>query len=67
MTEIEIQRDWFDMDGILQAIRKDKKQTDANIRAVLIRHDGELSVFHDVQREEIAKAVQHLTTFMDNE
>lgn len=67
LTEIEIQRDCFDMDGILSAIRKDKKQTDAHIRAVLIRHDGELGVFRDVHHEEIADAVTHLMTFMRRE
>jgi 3-dehydroquinate synthase len=50
-----------DMDAILGAIHKDKKQTDSHITAVLMRNDNmQLEVVHDVTAKEIAEAVGYL-------
>ena len=51
----------FQMDAILDKIKKDKKQVDANITAVLFTdNDLTLSVVHDVTPTEIENAYTHL-------
>ncbi len=49
-----------DMDRILSAIRKDKKQVGNSLTAVLMKDDMELQIVHDVEREEIEKAVGYV-------
>jgi 3-dehydroquinate synthase len=60
LVHIEKKKEWFGLDRIFLAIHKDKKQTSAAITAVLIKQDYSLGVFHDVQEDEIAKAIEHL-------
>jgi len=60
LTHVEMKKEWFGLNGILQAIHKDKKQTSTAITAVLIKKDYTLGVFHDIQEDEIGKAVEHL-------
>ena len=48
------------MDRILSAIRKDKKQVGNSLTAVLMKDDMELQIVHDVEREEIEKAVGYV-------
>lgn len=50
----------FDMDTIIDAIRKDKKQIDSNITAVLFDEKMELVIYHDVLKDEITEALQAL-------
>ena len=50
----------FDMDKIIDAIRKDKKQVDENITGVLFDKNMELVIYHDIVREEILSALQAL-------
>lgn len=50
----------FDLDKIIDAIGKDKKQIDNNITAVLFDENMELIVYHDVLKEEILEALQML-------
>lgn len=47
----------FDMDQMIDAIRKDKKQVDTNITAVLFNADMELEIYHDLKPNEIAEAL----------
>ena len=49
-----------DMNVIIQAIHKDKKQTGNSITAVLMRDDMKLQIVHDVQEEEVREAVSYL-------
>ena len=65
MTHVEIKKEYFDLKAVVSAIRKDKKQTDRNITAVLINEKYELSVFRDVEEEEIAFAINHLLSSME--
>lgn len=46
---------------MVAAIRKDKKQTDENIKAVLFDENMKLKVYADLQNDEIEEAVQYLT------
>ncbi len=56
-----------DMDEIMKAIRKDKKQVDMNYTAVLFKNDGlELEIVHDLERSEVEKAVEELIVLLKN-
>ena len=49
------------MDDIIKAIRKDKKQTSASLTAVLMKgKDLKLEIVHDVEPSEIEPAVNYL-------
>lgn len=49
------------MDDIIKAIRKDKKQTSASLTAVLMKGENmHLEIVHDVEPSEIEPAVQYL-------
>lgn len=48
-----------DMDEVIKAIRKDKKQVSTDLTAVLMKGDMKLVIVHDVKREEIERAVQY--------
>lgn len=50
----------LDMDAVLAAVHKDKKQTGKDLTAVLMKGDMELQVVHDVSQNEIEKAVKYL-------
>ncbi len=51
----------FEMDMVLDKIKKDKKQVDAAITAVIFADsDLNLSIVHDVQPEEVTGAYEHL-------
>lgn len=50
----------FEMDAIITAIRKDKKQIDDNLTCVLLDNTMKLRVIHDLTREEIEIAVKYL-------
>ena len=60
LTNIQLDEEWFDEKLILQAIRKDKKQTNKEITAVFIQKDHSLGVYRDVKPEEIMQAVKHV-------
>lgn len=61
----EIQASWFQIEGILAAIRKDKKQVgNEMITAVLIQEGDTLGVFHDVREQEVAAAVTYVVSLM---
>lgn len=49
-----------DMDKIISAIRKDKKQVSTDLTAVLMKDDMHLNIVHDVKVEEIQRAVDYL-------
>ena len=54
-----------DMDAIMNAIRKDKKQVDRNYTAVLFQNDDlELRIVHDLERSEVEKAVEELIVLL---
>lgn len=57
ITHIEINIEWFSLNNIISAIRKDKKQTSSSINAVLISKDKTLSIYKDIKEEEIQEAL----------
>ena len=48
------------MENILNAIRKDKKQVSKDLTAVLMQHNMELVIVHDVNKDEIENAVKYV-------
>lgn len=60
LKNVDIQEKWFALDIVVSAIRKDKKQTNKDITAVLIKEDYSLGLFNDIKEEEISKAIKHL-------
>lgn len=50
----------INMDDIIAAIHKDKKQVGTALTAVLMKDDMQLEIVHDVKREEIDGAVGYL-------
>ncbi len=49
-----------DMDEVISAIHKDKKQVGKELTAVLMKDDMKLNIVHDVKRDEIEKAVEYV-------
>lgn len=56
----------FDMknSGILAAIRKDKKQIDQGIRAVLMKGDGSMAIVNDVTEDEVFDGFEYMRAFL---
>lgn len=50
----------LDIDLIVDAIKKDKKQTNADLTAVLLYDDMKIGIFKDIKREEINIALESL-------
>ncbi len=61
LTNIDMQSEWFDKEVIISAIRKDKKQTNKDITAVLIQKDHSLGVYRDVTVEEVIESVDYIS------
>lgn len=49
-----------DMDEVISAIHKDKKQVGKELTAVLMKDDMKLNIVHDVTREEIEPAINYV-------
>ena len=58
-------KDWFEIDRIVRAIKKDKKQTDNSIKAVLINSEHRLDVYKDIEIKEIKQAVSHMILVLE--
>lgn len=52
-------KEWFDLNTIIKAIRKDKKQVSTSIRAVLMKSDLSLEIFNDVLEDEIKESIEY--------
>ncbi len=62
---LPLKLEWFENKTIISAIRKDKKQVDKSIRAVLMSNDLSLHIVTDVTEEEIFEAVEYLTRVLN--
>ena len=51
----------FDCEKIISAIRKDKKQTDQQITAVLLTENYDLNIAHDLTADEVREAVSYFS------
>lgn len=66
LAHIPWREEWFAPAGIIAAIHKDKKQTSERITAVLLNEAHELSVYRDVEEEEIRQALACLLQYWRN-
>ena len=66
LAHIPWREEWFAPAGIIAAIHKDKKQTSERITAVLLNKAHELSVYRDVEEEEIRQALACLLQYWRN-
>lgn len=57
---LHLEEAWLDNKKIISAVRKDKKQVNSSIRAVLIRQNLTLAVYEDLTEEEIFMAINEL-------
>lgn len=57
----------FDLDKMIDAIRKDKKQINSNLTGVLLYDDMKLKVYHDLHREEVEHAITYVLQFLKNQ
>lgn len=65
LSHISLKEAWFDFDRIVKAIKKDKKQTDSSIKAVLINSDYKLAVYNNIEITEIEKAIKHMIEVLE--
>lgn len=57
---IEIKEEWFDLNAIVDAIRKDKKQTSDSLTAVLLYDDFKIGIFNNVTEEELNQSFSYV-------
>lgn len=66
IINIDIDFSKLNIGQMVAAIRKDKKQTDDSIKAVLFDENMKLHVYTDLQIDEIEKAIQYLKKLLQN-
>lgn len=60
IINIDVNHIEVDMDEVIAAIHKDKKQVGKELTAVLMKDDMKLNIVHDVKKEEIEKGIGYL-------
>ena len=60
ILKLPLKLEWFENATIISAIKKDKKQVDKSIRAVIMNNDLSLHIVTDVAESEIFEAVKYL-------
>ncbi|MDQ5984111.1 MAG: 3-dehydroquinate synthase [Eubacteriales bacterium SKADARSKE-1] len=63
----KLSKDWFKIETIISAIRKDKKQTSENITALLLNDDFRLTICKDISEQEIKKAITYILSIAEVE
>ncbi len=64
ILKLKLKEEWFADDTILGAIRKDKKQVDTAIRAVLMDNDLTLHIVKDLADDEVKDAVAYIREYI---
>ncbi len=64
IIEIPMKNEWFNLETLIHSIRKDKKQTGAELTAILMDDCSNLEIIHDLQKEEIEMSVLYLTNLL---
>jgi 3-dehydroquinate synthase len=57
---INLKKEWFELNAVINAIKKDKKQINSSIKAILLNKDFSLSIHTDITTLEISRAIDHL-------
>ena len=64
ILKLPIDAQWFNDDKIISAIKKDKKQVNKSIRAILLQNDLSLCIFEDITKDEISGSVKELLNIL---
>jgi len=56
---LKVSDEWFDIDCIMQAIRKDKKQINDALTAILLKGDLTLEIIHDLTKNEVSDSISY--------
>ena len=68
ITSDYVLKDNFNLSNVLQAMKKDKKQTDEHLTVVLFVNDRlQLKICHDLQKTELEKAINYIKHFLNGE
>lgn len=62
IIDIPFDEEIFDTNRFVDAMRNDKKQVGDQLTAILMSYEGELFVCHDIQREEVEKAINRFAS-----
>lgn len=65
LLSVPLKKTWFQTEQIVGAIKKDKKRSTVYLPAVLFLSNNKLKVFQDVKPEEVDKALNKLTVFLE--
>jgi 3-dehydroquinate synthase len=57
---IELKKEWFEINAVVAAVKKDKKQTSSSISAILLHDNYGLELYNDITVNEIDLAVQYM-------
>ncbi len=60
ITGMPVKKDWFERDSIINAIKKDKKQTGNQLSAILMNDAFELEIIKNLETEEVESAISRL-------
>jgi 3-dehydroquinate synthase len=56
----KLKEEWFNSNAVIDAIKKDKKQTDNSISAILLYDDFSLKLYKDICVDEVNRAVLYM-------
>lgn len=61
---IKIEDSWFKIEEIIDAIRKDKKQTDDSLTAILLDDSFKLTLCNDISKTELENSFKYINTIL---
>jgi len=64
---LDLRKEWFSIDFIINAIKKDKKQTGTNLTAILLNDRFDLIICNDISEVEIAEAVDYVFNLLSGD
>lgn len=65
IVNIDLKKQITNVDDILSAMKKDKKQINSDLTAVLMYGDMKLKVVHDLTKEEVSKAIDYIFQYFN--
>ncbi|MBV7272805.1 3-dehydroquinate synthase [Clostridiaceae bacterium UIB06] len=64
IINVDLLQTSFNLDKIVDAMRKDKKQINDNLTAVLLYGNMQLKVYHDLEKKEIKQAISFVSNIL---
>ncbi|MEI8198974.1 MAG: AroB-related putative sugar phosphate phospholyase (cyclizing) [Eubacteriales bacterium] len=62
---LHIEPEYFKLESIINAIKKDKKQISESLTAVLLSNNMNIQVYHDIHESEIEEAIRYVLKQLD--